>query len=106
MRNSESVRRRMSRPGGGGRGMAALNSAGNQLVKLNIKTTGMIVCGKAICLQLATGRITHTQAHINTFTLNGTRRVTVCVFVCVCRNTAQDNHKNSKLINLRDINRT
>lgn len=92
MRNSESVRRRMSRPGGGGREMAALNSAGNQLVKLNIKKTGMIVCGKAICLQLATGRITHTQAHINTLTLNGTRRVTGCVFVCVCRNTAQDNH--------------
>lgn len=106
MHNSESVRRRMSRPGGGGRAMAALNSAGNQLVKLNIKKTGMIVCGKAICLQLATGRITHTQAHINTFVLNGTRRVAGCVFVCVCRNTARDNHKNSKLINLRDINRT
>jgi len=37
MRNGESVRRRMSRLGAGGRGMAALNSAGNQLVKLNIK---------------------------------------------------------------------
>lgn len=64
----------------------------------------MIVCGKAICLQLATSRITHAQAHINTFTVNRTRCVTGCVFVCVCRNTAQDNHKNSKLINLRDIN--
>lgn len=106
MRNGERVRRRMSRPRGGGRGMAALNSAGNQLVKLNIKKTGMIVCGKAICLQLATSRITHTQAHINTFSLNGTRHVTGCVFACVCcRNTAQDNHKNSKLINSRDINR-
>lgn len=103
MHNSESVRRRMGRPGGGGRGMAALNSAGNQLVKLNFKKTEMIVCGKAICLQLATGRITHTQAHINTFTLNGTRRVTGCVFVCVRRNMAQDNHKNSKLINLEAL---
>lgn len=83
MRNSESARRRMSRPGGGGKGMVVLNSAGNQLVKLNIKKTGMIVCGKAICLQLATGRITHTLAHINTFALNGTRRATRCVFVCV-----------------------
>lgn len=43
----------------------------------------MIVCGKAICLQLATGRITHTQANINTLTLNGTRHATGCVFVCV-----------------------
>lgn len=84
MHNSERLRRRMSRPGGGGRGMAELNSAGNQLVKLNIKKTGMIVCGKAICLQLATGHITHTQAHINTFVPNGTRRVTGRVFVCVC----------------------
>lgn len=84
MRNGESARRRMSRPRGRGRGMAALNSAGNQLVKLNIKKTGMIVCGKAICLQLATSRITHTQAHINTFTLNGTRHVTGCALVCVC----------------------
>lgn len=86
--------------------MAELNSAGNQLVKLNIKKTGMIVCGKAICLQLATGRITHTQAHINMFTLNGTRLVTGCVFecvcVCLCRYSVQDNHKNSKLINSRD----
>lgn len=93
MRNSESVRRRMSRPSGGGRGMAVLNSAGNQLVKLNIKKTGMIMCGKAICLQLATGRHnSHTQAHINTLTPNGTRCVTGCVFVCVCINTAQDHH--------------
>lgn len=37
MCNSESVRRRMSRPGAGGRGMTELNSAGNQLVKLNMK---------------------------------------------------------------------
>lgn len=37
MRNGESVRRRMSCPCGGGRGMVALNSAGNQLVKLNIR---------------------------------------------------------------------
>lgn len=64
--------------------MVALNSAGNQLVKLNIKKTGMIVCGKAICLQLATSHITHTQAHINTFTPNGTRHVRgVCVCVCM-----------------------
>lgn len=83
MHNSESVRRRMSCPGGGGRGMVPLNSAGNQLVKLNIKKTRLIVCGKAICLQLATSRITHTQAHINTFMVNGTRRVTECVFVCM-----------------------
>lgn len=92
MHNSEGVRRRMSRPTGGGRGMAVLNSAGNQLVKLNIKKTGMIMCGKAICLQLATGRITHTQAHINTFAANGTRCVTGRVSVCVCRNTTRDNH--------------
>lgn len=37
MRNSEPVRRRMSRPSDGGRGMVVLNSAGNQLVKLNVK---------------------------------------------------------------------
>lgn len=37
MRNSERVRRRMSRPSDGRRGMVVLNSAGNQLVKLNIK---------------------------------------------------------------------
>lgn len=37
MRNRERVRRRMSRPNDGGRGMVVLNSAGNQLVKLNIK---------------------------------------------------------------------
>lgn len=36
MRNSERVRRQMSRPSDGGRGMVVLNSAGNQLVKLNI----------------------------------------------------------------------
>lgn len=53
----------MSRLSGEGRGMVVLNSAGNQLVKLNIKKTGMIMCGKAICLQLATGGITHTHAH-------------------------------------------
>lgn len=35
MRSSENVRRRMSRPRGGGRGTVVLNSAGNQLVKLN-----------------------------------------------------------------------
>lgn len=81
MRNSKSVRRRMSRPSGGRRGMVVLNSAGNQLVKLNIKKTGMIMCGKAICLQLATSLITQRQAH--TFTPNGTRRVTSCVFVCM-----------------------
>lgn len=84
MRNEGSVRRQMSRPRGKGREMAPLNSAGNQLVKLNIKKSGMIVCGKAICLQLATSRITHSQAHINTFTSNGTRPITECVF-CVCR---------------------
>lgn len=67
MRNGGSARRQMSRPSGRGRGMVPLNSAGNQLVKLNIKKTGMIVCGKAICLQLATSGITHAQAHINTF---------------------------------------
>lgn len=63
MCNSESVRRRMSRPGAGGRGMTELNSAGNQLVKLNMKKkkSGRIVCGKAICLQLASGHITHTE---------------------------------------------
>lgn len=37
MRNSEPVRRRMSRPSDGRRGMVVLNSAGNQLVKLNVK---------------------------------------------------------------------
>jgi len=26
------------------------------------------------------------------------------VCLCVCRNTTQDSHKNSKLINLKDIN--
>lgn len=41
MHNSESVRRRMSRPGGGGRGMVPLNSSGNQLVKLNIKQSDL-----------------------------------------------------------------
>lgn len=104
MHNSEGVRRQMSRPGGSGRGMATLNSAGNQLVKLNIKKTGMIVCGKAICLQLATGRITHTRAHINTFMVNGTKHITG-VYLCVFRNMAQRNHKNC-LINLRDIIKT
>lgn len=60
--------------------MVVLNSAGNQLVKLNMKKkTGMIMCGKAICLQLATGLITQRQAH--TFTPNGTRYVTSCVLV-------------------------
>lgn len=37
MRSSEHVKRRMSRSSDGGRGMEVLNSAGNQLVKLNIK---------------------------------------------------------------------
>lgn len=79
MRNGGSVRRQMSRPHGRGREMAPLNSAGNQLVKLNIKKTRMIVCGKAICLQLATSRITHAQTRINTFMSNRTRHVMGCV---------------------------
>lgn len=37
MRNSERVRRQMSRPSDGGGGMVVLNSAGNQLVRLNRK---------------------------------------------------------------------
>lgn len=92
-------RRRMRRSGGGGRGMVALNSAGNQLVKLNIKKTGMIVCGKAICLQLATSRITHSRAHINTFMPNGTRHVAGGAFMCACTSAVRDTYKSSKLIN-------
>lgn len=86
--------------------MVTLNSAGNQLVKLNIKKTGMIVCGKAICLQLATGHITHTHTHRFTQTQPCLMEHDVCVCVCMCRNSAEAHHKNTKLINLKDINKT
>lgn len=78
MRNSERVRRRMSRSSDGGRGMVVLNSAGNQLVKLKIikkKSPRMIMCGKVIFLQLATSRVTYAQTHINIVIHNGKRQV-------------------------------
>lgn len=88
MRNSEHVRRRMSRPTDRRRGMVVLNSAGNQLVKLNIKKnpSRIIMCGKVIFLQLATSRLTYAQAHINTAIHNGKSKGTGCEFGFVCRN--------------------
>lgn len=93
MRNRERVRRRMSRPNDGGRGMVVLNSAGNQLVKLNIKKTPrLIMCGKVIFLQLATSRLTYAQAYINTTIHNRKSQGTGCEFGFVCSYMPQCHH--------------